>query len=48
MENEKIEVKVWIDKNKANLFKDMARQNGMTRSEFFGEILNQYIIEKVS
>lgn len=44
----RIEVKVWVNKEVANLFKELARDHGMTRSEMFGDLLTQYIAERVS
>lgn len=40
---EKLEVKVYVSREIAELFKTIAHKKDMTRSELFGEILTDYL-----
>lgn len=45
--SERIEIKVYLNRDMASLFKAMAIKEGKTRSNFAGEILTKYLKETV-
>lgn len=48
MKNEnRIQVRLWTDRETAKAFKETAKKYDMSMSKFLGEILRQYVKEKV-